>query len=168
MQTRCCSAPHKPILTNCRGSRTLWPSSLISTTLIRRTPNLTFTLVFLRVQYWDHRFLIYLNNIVDNIVSDIFLFADDTSLLNISDSWDLVQTQLNSDLLKLHDCSVKWLISFNATKTEFMLFSSQPVLNVPVKLKLNDAVLISIETHKHLGLVLHGLIMLIVFVCKFV
>ena len=37
-----------------------------------------------------------------------------------------------------------------------MLFSSQPVLNVPVKLKLNDAVLISTETHKHLGLVLNS------------
>ena len=59
-------------------------------------------------------FLIYLNDIVDNIVSDILLFADDTSLLNISNSWDLVQTQLNLDLLKLHDWSVKWLISFNA------------------------------------------------------
>ena len=70
-------------------------------------------------------FLIYINDMVTNIESEIFLFADDTSLFNIASSWNLVQETLNRDLIKLSDWSNKWLISFNASKTVYMEISNQ-------------------------------------------
>jgi len=101
-------------------------------------------------------FLIFLNDIVDDIESKIFLFADDTSLLNLSESWDTVQAKLNSDLLKLHKWSETWLISFNAIKTEYMLFSTKSILIDPIRLQLNGVILKRTEVHKHLGLVFNS------------
>ena len=46
-------------------------------------------------------FLIYINDIVDNIESNIFLFADDTSLLNISTDWSSVQENAEQGLSKI-------------------------------------------------------------------
>ena len=101
-------------------------------------------------------FLVFMNDIVDDIESKIFLFAYDTSLLNLAESWDIVQAKLNSDLLKLHQWSETWLISFNATKTEYMLFSTKSIIINPICLQLNGVILKRTEMHKHLGLVFNS------------
>ena len=49
-------------------------------------------------------FLIFLEDIIKNIRNSMFLFADDTSLLSISDSWLEVETSVNSDLSIIADC----------------------------------------------------------------
>ena len=53
-------------------------------------------------------FLIYLNDIVDNISCPISLFADDTSLLELQTSWGLVENNLNLNISKLELWSRKW------------------------------------------------------------
>ena len=68
-------------------------------------------------------FLIYLNDLHNAIkYSKVYHFADDTNLLNISDSPNKLQKQLNIDLKLLY----KWLlankISLNCAKTEFIIF----------------------------------------------
>ena len=68
-------------------------------------------------------FLIYLNDLHKAIrYSKVYHFADDTNLLNISDSPSKLQKQLNRDLKLLY----KWLlankISLNCAKTEFIIF----------------------------------------------
>ena len=64
-------------------------------------------------------FRLYIYDIVDNINSSIRLFADDTTLYNPVQAAD----QLNSDLLKIHQWATKWLVTFNPSKSESVIFS---------------------------------------------
>ena len=100
-------------------------------------------------------FLIYINDIVDNIASEIYLFADDTSLINIGNNWLSVEEMLNDDLKKLSIWSKNWLLTFNALKTEYMQISSKRSSVEPINLKLNNQLLSCVNTHKHLGLMLN-------------
>ena len=96
-------------------------------------------------------FLIYLNDIVDNISCPISLFADDTSLLELQTSWGLVENNLNLNISKLELWSRKWKLSFNAKKTVYMTFSS--VGSSPnLSLMLNNSQLQRVGSNKHLGL----------------
>ena len=61
-------------------------------------------------------FLIYLNDIVDNISCPISLFADDTSLLELEKSWNQVENNLNLNLGRLESWANKWKLSFNEKK----------------------------------------------------
>ena len=60
-------------------------------------------------QLWTLLFIIYtMNNIVEGIESDIFIFADDTSLTATgSDPTETVE-QLNRDLVKISIWAKKW------------------------------------------------------------
>ena len=58
-------------------------------------------------------FLIYINDIVENINSSIRLLADDTSLYIIVDDPTDAAITLNSDLSKIHRGATDWLVSFN-------------------------------------------------------
>ena len=73
-------------------------------------------------------FLIYINDIVRNINSSIRLFADDTSLHIIVENTIQAATVLNSDLSQIYTWVSNWLVTFNQSKTELLLFSSK-VLN---------------------------------------
>ena len=83
-------------------------------------------------------FLIYLNDLHKAIKhSKVYHFADDTNLLNISDSPSKLQKQLNIDLKLLY----KWLlankISLNCAKTEFIIFHKpghKPTFNFKIKM----------------------------------
>ena len=68
-------------------------------------------------------FLLYINDIVENIDSSIRLFADDTSLYIIVDNSVEAANQLNSDLSKIHQWATKWLVKFNPAKSETVIFS---------------------------------------------
>ena len=58
---------------------------------------------------------------------------------------------LNSDLNAISQCAASWLVLFNPTKIESLIFTRK--LNKPVHppLYMNDQQLIEVETHKHLG-----------------
>ena len=49
-------------------------------------------------------FLVYINDITDNIQSTCFLYADDTSLLEIVEDPQLTSAKLNSDLTNISKC----------------------------------------------------------------
>ncbi len=99
-------------------------------------------------------FLIYINDIVDEIQSNIRLFADDTSLYIIVDTPLSSSTRLNQDLDTIHRWSKKWLVNFNPAQTETMLFSRK--MNKPQHpdLYMNAQTLNTFSEHKHLGLTL--------------
>ena len=99
-------------------------------------------------------FLIFINDIADNITSNIRLFADDTMIyLTIEDANQTAQI-LNNDLEKINQWSKKWLVTFNADKTESILFSrKQKPTNFP-DLYLNTTKIERFQKHKHLGIVL--------------
>ena len=73
--------------------------------------------------------LLFLLYIVSEIGSNIRLFADDTSLFIVVDNPVTAAGQLNIDLQKISQWATTWLVSFNPSKTEAMLFSRK--LNRP-------------------------------------
>ena len=68
-------------------------------------------------------FLLYINDIVSDIGSNIRLFADDTSLFIIVENPVLSADCLNRDLDKIKQWATTWLVSFNPSKTETLLIS---------------------------------------------
>ena len=68
-------------------------------------------------------FLIYINDIVSEIQSNIRLFADDTSLYVIVQNPDSAALCLNVDLNTIFNWAKLWLVKFNYSKNESMLIS---------------------------------------------
>ena len=68
-------------------------------------------------------FLLFINDIVNDIGSSIRLFADDTSLYIIVENPELAAQLLNTDLEKITKWANTWLVIFNPTKTETLLIS---------------------------------------------
>ena len=96
-------------------------------------------------------FIIYMNDIVDNIESDIMIFADDTSLLASGSDHAETAEQLNRDLTKISSWALKWKVVFNAKKSKDIIFSKKSLNNSPL-IVFNDTFIESVNTHKHLGL----------------
>ena len=67
-------------------------------------------------------FIIYINDIGRNINSSIRIFADDTSLYIIVENPIQAATMLNSDLSQIYTWASNWLVTFNPSKTESLLF----------------------------------------------
>ena len=99
-------------------------------------------------------FLLYINDIVSEIGSNIRLFADDTSLFIVVDNPLTAAGQLNFDLKKISQWATIWLVSLNPTKTEAMLFSRK--LNRPhhPPIFMQNHQITKVDSHKHLGLYL--------------
>ena len=69
-------------------------------------------------------FLIFINDITPNILTEIFMFADDTFWFETIDSnIDTSFNKLNTDLERLCTWAKQWLVKFNPQKTEYMKIS---------------------------------------------
>ena len=97
-------------------------------------------------------FLIYINDIVRNINSSIRLFAGDTSPYIIVENPIQAATILNSDLSQIYTWASNWLVTFNPSKTESLLFSRKLFKPLHPTLYMNQQDYITVESHKHLGL----------------
>ena len=98
-------------------------------------------------------FLIYINDISQDIESDILIFADDTSLF-VSGADPAETTKiLNRDLQKISSWAKKWKVKFNVAKTKSLIFSNK-VLNNSPPLTFNDCYIDLVNVHKHLGVYL--------------
>lgn len=100
-------------------------------------------------------FLIYINDLVENLECDSFLFADDTSLFKrLHNDSASAADSLNRDLEKINLWCQKWLLHINVGKTKDILFSRkrQPS-NLP-PLYFNNLVIETVSSHKQLGIVL--------------
>ena len=95
-------------------------------------------------------FLIYINDIVEGLESEILIFADDCSLLASGPDPNETAKILNRDLIKISNWASKWKINFNASKTNDIIFSSK-VLNNSPPLLFNQTVINRVNTHRHLG-----------------
>ena len=58
-------------------------------------------------------FLIYANNLVDQLSSNTKLFADDTSLFSLVHNRDSSPAEFNNDLAEISDWAQQWKMSFN-------------------------------------------------------
>ena len=97
-------------------------------------------------------FLIYINDIVNNIRSYIRLFADDTTIYIIIDNPQTAAFTLNTDLETINGWSHDWLVDFNPTKTSTLLISRRQHPVFHPSLDINNVVLNETTSHKHLGL----------------
>ena len=99
-------------------------------------------------------FLIYINDIADNVSSTCFLFADDSLLLDEVISQIDTANKLNNDLDSISMWADRWLVTMNANKTKNMIFSSK--LNKPLHptLTLANEPIDIVDQHDHLGVTL--------------
>ena len=73
-------------------------------------------------------FLLYINDVPDDVIYDIAIYADDTTLYSKSDQasdlWQQLElaSELESDLWVTVDLGKKWLVDFVAEKTRLVLF----------------------------------------------
>ena len=73
-------------------------------------------------------FLLYINDLPDDVICNIAIYADDTSVNSkcdqASDLWQQLEvaSELESDLRNTVDWCKKWLFDFNAGKTQLVLF----------------------------------------------
>ena len=63
-------------------------------------------------------FLVYINDLVDDLSSDAKLFADDTSLFTIVYDENIAAEQLNNDLKIMSEWVYQWKMQFNPDKTK--------------------------------------------------
>lgn len=99
-------------------------------------------------------FLIYINDIVHHIGSNIRLFADDTSLYIIVEDPLTAAIQLNNDLDIISKWGKTWIVNFNPEKTESLILTRKNItLNHP-RLKMGNTEIKEVKHHKHLGLTL--------------
>ena len=94
-------------------------------------------------------FVIYINDIADNLISLCRLFADDTSFGYSNVDIMQIKSVIDHDLSKLDTWSKNWLMCFNPSKTELIMFSN---VNIPeVTFQLNGEDIVPTDIHKHLG-----------------
>ena len=99
-------------------------------------------------------FLIYINDIADNVQSDCLLYADDTSLFDVVDDPTASAVKLNSDLERICDWAKRWLITINASKTKCMTFSVKRFKPFHPFVLFDNEVIDEVMQHTHLGVTL--------------
>ena len=91
-------------------------------------------------------FLLYINDFSDDVICDIAIYADDTTLyskcVQASDLWEQLQlaSELESDLRDTMNWSRKWLVDFNTRKTGLVSFD-RPNNTGAIDVKMDRSVL---------------------------
>ena len=102
-------------------------------------------------------FLLYINDLPDDVICDIAVYADDTTLYSrcdqASDLWQQLELacELESDLQDMVDWGKKWLVDFNAGKTQLVSFDRSNN-NGSIDVKIGGFVLEEKSSFKILGL----------------
>ena len=101
-------------------------------------------------------FILYINDLPDDVICDIAIYADDTTLYSIQAS-DLSQqlelaSELESDLRDSVNWGRKWLVDFNAGKTQLVSFD-WPNNTGAIDAKMDGSVLEEKSSFKMLGLI---------------
>ena len=79
-------------------------------------------------------FLLYINDLPNDVICNIAIYVDETTLNSkcdqASDPWQQLElaSELESDLRDTADWSRKWLVDFNAGKTQLVLFDQSKTL----------------------------------------
>jgi len=98
-------------------------------------------------------FLIYINDIVANIKSEIRLFVDDIFIyktITTLNDHNILQTDLNS----LSHWASDWLMEFNIPKCKILQFTTR-VIKSSFIYKMSNTPLDIVTQHNYLGVLLH-------------
>ena len=102
-------------------------------------------------------YLLYINDLSDDINCDITIYADDTTLYSKSDQasdlWQQLEvaSELESDIQDTADWGRKWLVDFNAGKTQLVSFGRSNNTGA-IDVKMDGSVLEEKSSFKMLGL----------------
>ena len=99
-------------------------------------------------------FLIYDNDLSDNLSSNVKLFADDTSLFSVIHDFNISAGELNEDLKKISEWALQWEMIFNPdaiNQVEEVIFSRR---KKKPPLFFNNAIVSQTNSQKHLGVTL--------------
>ena len=97
-------------------------------------------------------FLIFINDISDNMIGFGRLFADDTSISHTASNEHELKNLVNRDLVYLSQWSEKWLVKFNPNKTEIMIFNTRNTYS-NLSFDFDGTSLTPVNLHKHLGVI---------------
>ena len=102
-------------------------------------------------------FPLYINDLPDNVICDIAIYADDivhySEYDQASDMWHQLElaSELEPDLQDTVDWGKKWLVDFNAGKTQLILFDRSNNTG-SIDVKIGGSVLEGKSSFKMLGL----------------
>ena len=101
-------------------------------------------------------FLLYVNDLPDDGICDIAIYANDTTLYSKfdqeSDLWQLeLASELESDLRDTVGWGKKWLVDFSALKTQLVSFDQSNNTGA-IDVKMDGSVLVEKSSFKMLGL----------------
>ena len=102
-------------------------------------------------------FLLYINDLPNDVICNIAIYADDTTLYSkcnqASDLWQQLElaSELESDLRDTVDWGRKWLVDFNAGKNQLVLFDRSKSTGA-IDVKMDGSVLEEKRSFKMLGL----------------
>ena len=102
-------------------------------------------------------FLLYINDLPDDVVCDIAIYADDTTPYSkcdwASDLWQQLElaSELESDLRDTVNWGKKWLVDFNSGKTQLVSFDGSNN-NGSIDMKMGGSILEEKSSFKMLGL----------------
>ena len=106
-------------------------------------------------------FLIYINDLSDDLTANVKLFADDTSLFSIVHNMNTSTTNLNNDLNKIKNWAIQWKMNFNPDPSRILTpnhnqvyFSHNSVKQVPFQKHLGMYLDTKFNFQKHLNNVL--------------
>ena len=99
-------------------------------------------------------FIVFINDIVNEIRSFVRLFADDTCVFEVIDDPIASVAALNEDLRKILAWAKTWLVLFNALKTEVMNITKTRIRLYHPPLFMGDTQVKEVSQHKHLGLII--------------
>ena len=103
-------------------------------------------------------FLLYINGLTDDVICDIAIYADDTTVYSkcdrVSDLWQQLEltSELESDLRDTVDWGKKWLVDFNAGKTQLVSFDHSNN-NGSIDVKMGGSILEEKSSFNMLGLI---------------
>jgi hypothetical protein len=80
------------------------------------------------------------------------LFADDTSIGHTAHDETTLKNMINIDLKYIQEWSKRWLVTFNPSKTDIMVFSANNQQN-DLAFDFNSTLIQTVNTHKHLGVI---------------
>ena len=102
-------------------------------------------------------FLIYINDLPNNLVSNPKLFADDTSLFSTVTDPNVTANQINNDLHNISTWAYQWKMNFNpdtSKQAQEVLFSRKVKVTAHPQLVFNNNPVHETATQKHLGMFL--------------
>ena len=97
-------------------------------------------------------FLVYINDLVENMNCDVKMFADDTSLFAVVEDERRSADELNADLDRVRLWAWQWKMQFDVNKTEEVVFSCKKIKPFHPHLLLGNDEVERKSQHKHLGM----------------